>query len=388
VGDFLALGRVNPGDSNESFCMTVLALKCSLKRNGVANLHGKVSRAMWRNLWPGRPLEEVPIGHITNGVHVASWLAPAMQKQFEKVLGRNWAENMRNPEIWSNVNTLDDGELWETHLLLKQNLVAYVRQRLELQASLRNEKVKDVAKILNPHNLTIGFSRRFATYKRATLLLQDTDRLLKLVNDPARPVQFVFAGKAHPADEGGKALIQKIVELSRDPKFAGRLVFVEDYDINIARVLVQGVDVWLNNPQRPLEACGTSGMKVAMNGGLNLSILDGWWAEAYDGGNGFAIGSGLVHVDAEVQRARDSESLYQALEKLVIPKFFDRGPDGIPRGWMQMMKRTIYSLGWRFSAARMVSDYLRECYLAASGVTSCEMGGAQPIQVVSNRRRG
>jgi starch phosphorylase len=386
VDDFMALGRVNPSDPGENFTMTVLALKVSSKRNAVANLHGKVSRAMWHPLWPDRPLEEVPIGHITNGVHVASWLAPVMQRQYEKLLGRNWAENMRYLEIWQNIQMMDDGELWETHLLLKQNLVRFVRHRLAAQAALRGEILPQPDRFLDPGALTIGFSRRFATYKRATLLLDQPDRLLKLINDPVRPIQFIFAGKAHPRDDGGKSLIQHISQLARDPRFHGRLVFVEDYDIGVARTLVQGVDVWLNNPERPLEACGTSGMKVLLNGGLNFSVLDGWWAEAYDGSNGFAIGNGLIHRDGGVQRQRDAADLYETLEQVIIPRFFDRGADGLPRAWLFNMKRTIASLGWRFSAARMMSDYMRECYLPASGATSCDMGSQENL-VVANRRR-
>jgi starch phosphorylase len=293
---------------------------------------------------------------------------------------------MRNPDIWQNIHSLDPGELWETHLLLKQNLVAFVRRRLVRQAALRGETLQDPQNFLDPGRLTIGFSRRFATYKRATLLLDQPERLLKLLGDPAKPVQLIFAGKAHPRDDGGKGLIQHLVHLSTDPRFRGRLVFVEDYDIGVGRTLVQGVDVWLNNPERPLEACGTSGMKVLLNGGLNLSVLDGWWAEAYDGTNGFAIGNGVVHRNAEVQRQRDAADLYATLEQVVVPRFYDRGPDGLPKAWLQAMKRTISSLGWRFSAARMMGDYVRECYLPASGSTSCEMG-SQVSLVTVNRRR-
>jgi starch phosphorylase len=376
--DFHSLGRVSPNDPGEPFCMTVLCLKVSLKRNGVANLHGKVSRSMWHSLWPSQPLESVPIGHVTNGVHVQSWMAPVMQRQFEKLLGRDWAEAMSRPEEMARIRQFDEGELWETHQFLKHNLVQFVRERLVKQAALRGEKVPDADKYLDPRALTIGFSRRFATYKRATLLFEDVERLLKIVNHAQKPVQFIFAGKAHPRDEGGKRLIQSIVAFSQEARFNHRLVFLEDYDIGIARTLVQGVDVWLNNPERPLEACGTSGMKVAMNGNLNCSILDGWWAEGFDGGNGFAIGNGIIHSDGDVQRKRDSADLYDVLEKRLVPLYYDRGLDGLPRQWARMMKHTLLSLSWRFSAARMVSDYMRESYLPAAGATSCDMGSGQP----------
>jgi starch phosphorylase len=237
----------------------------------------------------------------------------------------------------------------------------------------RGEDSAKWATVLDPNKLTVGFSRRFATYKRATLLLEDLERVRRLVHDPARPVQFIYAGKAHPADEPGKSLIKTLFDLSRTPEFFGKLVFVEDYDIGIARFLVQGVDVWLNNPERPLEACGTSGMKVAMNGNLNLSILDGWWDEAYDGMNGFAIGNTMVHGDNRVQRRRDAQSLYDALEGEVLPLFYERGESGIPRQWVRRMKHALASLVWRYSASRMVKDYMERAYLPVAGATTCEL---------------
>jgi starch phosphorylase len=299
----LGLGRVEPGEASEPFCMTVLALNLSRRANAVSALHGRVSRAMWSRLWPARDEEEVPVGHITNGVHVLSWLAPPMHELYDRHLGPGWARRSGEPEVWGNIEEVDDGELWETHQVLKGRLLDFVRRRAARQCERRGEPpdaVEEARHSLSPGALTIGFGRRFATYKRASLILDDIDRLARLVNDPLRPVQLVFAGKAHPRDEPGKQVLREVARLTRDPRFAGRVVFVEDYDINVGRHLVQGVDVWLNTPRRPLEASGTSGQKVVLNGGLNLSVLDGWWAEAYDGSNGFAIGRGESHSAPEV----------------------------------------------------------------------------------------
>ncbi|HXB96616.1 MAG TPA: alpha-glucan family phosphorylase [bacterium] len=371
---FMGLGREHVDNDGESFTMTVLCLKGSNTHNAVSNLHGKVSRDMWQVLWPGRPVDEIPIGHVTNGVHLGSWLAPVMNRLFEKELGRDWENRVAvEPELIKRLGKLHDGELWETHVLLKHNLIQAVRDNLKKAAERRKEDPAKWAGVLDPAKLTIGFSRRFATYKRATLLLEDIERLKKFVNDPARPVQFIYAGKAHPADEPGKGLIKQLFDLSRTPEFFGKLVFVEDYDIGISRFLVQGVDVWLNNPERPLEACGTSGMKVSMNGNLNLSILDGWWDEAYDGMNGFAIGGTMVHADNRVQRGRDALSLYQSLDREVLPLYYDRGDDGIPLRWVARMKHTLESLVWRYSAARMVKDYMEKAYLPTAGAISAEL---------------
>ncbi|MBI4870279.1 MAG: alpha-glucan family phosphorylase, partial [Candidatus Riflebacteria bacterium] len=372
----LSLGRVNPNDPHEPFTMTVLALKLSRHANAVSALHGHVSRKMWNRLWPDRRETDVPIGHVTNGVHVASWLSPTMYRVYERYLGKDWDANIGSREAWAGLEKMPEDELWEAHTLMRHRMIDFVRRRLENQARLRGEDPASGGQLLDKNTLTIGFARRFATYKRATLLFSDLRRLTKLLGDAKRPVQIIMAGKAHPQDEGGKRLIQEIVAFSREPKFRGRLVFVEDYDIGVGRHLVQGVDVWLNNPQRPLEACGTSGQKVVLNGGLNLSVLDGWWAEAFDGTNGFAIGDGHVHVDPGVQARRDAASLYEVLEKEVVPLFYDRDAAGLPSGWMRRMKRGILTLAWRFSSARMLMDYVRKAYLPASGSISCQMGGA------------
>src|SRR5579859_7255656 len=370
------LGREANGSPHEEFCLTVLGLKFSRRANAVSALHGEVSRAMWTGLYPGKSEDAVPIGHITNGVHVPTWLAPQMFRLYVRHLGTGWHEHSSEARLWQGIESVDDGELWETHLNLKGQLLEFVRRRAVQQAERRGEShetLKALGAVLSQDALTIGFARRFATYKRANLILADIERLTSIVNDPARPVQFVFAGKAHPRDEPGKRVLQQIAELMRDPRFAGKFVFIEDYDINVGRHFVRGVDVWLNNPRRPLEAPGTSGQKVVLNGGLNLSVLDGWWAEAYDGLNGFAIGTGRTHSNMDVQDTRDGEELYRALREEVIPLYYQRDHDGLPRGWIKRMKRTIRTLGWRFNADRMVMDYALKCYIPAAGGTSSDM---------------
>ena len=372
----MSYGRENPGHHHEQFCMTVLGLKLSRRANAVSSLHGEVSRAMWRVLYPGRSEDAVPIGHITNGVHVPSWLAPQMCRLYDRHLGVGWQSESGSPKTWDDIEQVDDGELWETHLSLKSQLLDFVRQRAYEQAKRRGEPdeiLYRLTKVLSPDALTIGFARRFATYKRANLLLADMQRLATMVNDPKRPVQFLFAGKAHPHDEPGKAVLQQIAQLMRNPEFSDKFVFIEDYDINVGRHLVQGVDVWLNNPRRPLEASGTSGQKVVLNGGLNLSVLDGWWAEAYDGLNGFSIGKGRTHSNMDVHDSRDGEDLYRTMKEELIPLYYQRDRDGLPREWIKRMKRTIRTLGWRFNADRMVMDYTMKCYVPAAGGTSSEI---------------
>ncbi len=372
----MGLGRVEPQNPHEPFCMTVLGLKLSRRANAVSSLHGHVSRRMWAHLWPWRVEEEIPIGHITNGVHIPSWLAGQMRQLYDRHFPVDWVTRMGEPEVWQAMHTVDPGELWETHHALKNLLLAFVRRRVSRQCRRRGESdevVEAARNMLDPNILTIGFARRFATYKRADLMLTDLDRLDAMINNPDRPFQVIFAGKAHPADDPGKKLIQRIANLRHDPRFAERIAFIEDYDINVCRHMIQGVDVWLNNPRRPLEASGTSGQKAVLNGALNLSVLDGWWAEAYDGANGFAIGAGASHVDDRITDARDAESLYRVLEKEVIPRYYDRDVDGLPRAWIKTMMNSISSLAWRFSAHRMVADYVRHAYLPAAGGLSCDM---------------
>jgi starch phosphorylase len=376
IDDFMGLGRIHPADLSEPFCMTVLALKLSRRANGVSALHGQVSRRMWHPLYLNRPEEEVPIGHITNGVHVPSWVAPQMHQLLDRHLGVDWPKRQRYPDTWAGVQTIDDAEFWETQQVLKARLIDFVRRRLVAQAKRRGEAeaaVSRAAHALDLNALTIGFARRFATYKRAGLVLKDVDRLAELVEAPDRPIQFIFAGKAHPEDHYGKELIQNIARLTRHERFAQKIVFVEDYDMNVARQLVQGVDVWLNNPRRPQEASGTSGEKALLNGALNCSILDGWWAEAYDGTNGFAIGEGRTHSVTAVQDERDHKALLDTLVNRVVPLYYDRDASGLPREWIARQKNALRSLAWRFNADRMVMDYVQTGYLPAARGVSCLM---------------
>lgn len=373
--EFHGLGRLNLDDVNETFCMTVLALKMSEHRNGVSHLHGIVSRDMWKRMWPHVETHQVPIGHITNGVHVSTFLAPQMRTLYDRNLAPGWEQHMETPEAWAGLAKMDLGELWEVHQILKARLIDFVKSRVQSQTAPRGDKPGQIVPGagLDPEILTIGFSRRFATYKRANLLFSDPERIKRLLTDPERPLQLVFAGKAHPKDEPGKRLIQNIIELTTDPELKGRLVFLADYDMNIARYLVQGVDVWLNNPRRPQEACGTSGQKVVLNGVLNFSVLDGWWAEGYDGLNGFAIGHGEEFNDTDRHDAYDVESMYSVLEQQIIPTYYNKDATGLRRDWAERMRWAIISLGWRYNANRMVLDYMRNAYLPAVGATMSQL---------------
>lgn len=372
----MGLGRVDPQNGGELFCMTVLALRLCRIANGVSSLHGVVSREMWASLWPWRSVEEVPIGHITNGVHVGTWLASQMRVLYDRVLPENWHQRSGEADVWKGFERVEPGELWEVHSALKLRLINYARREAVDQALRRGEEpgvIRDLQNLFDPQALTIGFARRFAPYKRADLILRDLDFLARLITDTDRPVQFIFAGKAHPADDRGKQMLQQIFRLARQKPFRGRVLILENYSIDMGRYLVQGVDVWLNNPRRPLEASGTSGQKVVLNGGLNCSILDGWWAEAYDGQNGFAIGNGRIHSNQELQDTRDGEDLYKVLTQQVIPLFYSRDRDDLPQEWISRMKRAIRTLGWRFNADRMVMDYAGKTYVPAAGGLSCSI---------------
>jgi starch phosphorylase len=355
-------------DPVASFSMTILALRMSRHANGVSKLHGEVSQALWKDVWAGVPTHEVPITSITNGIHTKTWMAPEFSSLYTKYLG-DWEEHLTEPDFWRGVIEIPDAELWETHQKLKLRLVNFVRDRVRLRRERVGESpesIRAVNSILDPDILTIGFARRFATYKRGALLFTDPDRLLRMLNDLARPVQFIFAGKSHPRDEGGKALIQEVYKLTREPGFLNRIVFVEDYDTYIARRLVQGVDLWLNNPLRPLEASGTSGMKLPPNGGLNLSVLDGWWCESYNGKNGWAIGAEIESGTTEFQNEVDASSLYQLLENQVIPLYYAK-PDGkLPLAWLQLMRESIRSVTPIFNTHRMVQEYTERLYLPAA----------------------
>lgn len=370
--EVLGLGRVNPKDQGSPFLPTVLALKHAARSNGVSALHGRVSRAMWTSLWPNRPEDDVPIGHITNGVHTHTWLASELNQLFQTHLGPNWAEGIVRPDLWTKLEFVDSAEIWEIKQVLKGRMLRLVRERVRAFHT-RNGLPPIPCPFLDPDALTIGFARRFVPYKRPDLLARNLERLDRLVNHPERPVNLIFAGRAHPADTPGKGLIQRVGQLTEDPRFRRRIAFVENYNIHIGRNLYQGVDAWLNNPRRPLEACGTSGMKVVMNGGLHISILDGWWAEAYDGENGFAIGNGEIHANQDIQDQRDFDALMTLLEEVVVPMYYDRDAQGVPRRWLQRVKRSIRTLAWRFNADRMVMDYVRNCYLPAATASSCQM---------------
>jgi len=370
--DVMGFGRVNPSDDGAPFMPTVLALKHSRKANGVSALHGNVSRAMWNCLWPDRKEEDVPIGHVTNGVHTHTWLASELNQLFQTHLGINWLDGIVRPDMWTKIESMDSAELWEIKQVLKARLIRLVRERGG-KLRERNGLALIEPPPLDPDALTIGFARRFVPYKRPDLLFRNLDRIAALVNDPHRPVNLVFAGRAHPADGPGKAIIQRVGQFTDDPRFRNRVAFVENYNIHVGRNLYQGVDAWLNNPRRPLEACGTSGMKVVANGGLHISVLDGWWAEAYDGENGFAIGNGEIHANQDIQDERDFEALLSMLENEIVPMYYDRDAQGVPRHWMQRVKRSIRTLAWRFNADRMVMDYVRNCYLPAATASSCQM---------------
>jgi starch phosphorylase len=366
--EFLALGREDRNDAQEHFCMTVLALKLSARSNGVARLHGEVSRSMWKRVYAGAPTHEVPIGSITNGIHHRSFVAGPIRRLYDQYLGPKWVTDPQDAALWDRVEQIPAEELWRAHERCRERTVTFARARLGTQLARRGMSRKDVAEaaeVLDPAALTIGFARRFATYKRATLILRDPARLAKILNDPARPVQLLFSGKAHQKDEPGKELIRKVVHLAAQPEFRHRIVFLEDYDINVARHLVQGVDIWLNTPLRPLEASGTSGMKSVVNGGIHVSILDGWWAEAYDRSVGWAIGEAEEYADKEQAERVEAEMLYRQLENDIVPLFYDR-THGLPREWIAMMKRSIRKLAPFFNTHRMVRDYFDSAYSPAS----------------------
>lgn len=362
--EFLKLGRVN-GNSNESFGLTPLALRMCRSTNGVSRKHGEVSRELWRKMWPDRPASEVPITSVTNGVHPATWVAPLLRRLYEQRVGEDWVERARDASVWAyGVEKISDEELWQAHTLLKQRLVALIRDQsfdARLARGESEDYIEAARTMFDPEILTIGFARRVAGYKRWDLLLSNPERLTMLINDQTRPVQFVFAGKAHPQDQGAKRVLQRLIEWQRDSSVRHRVAFIEDYDQEIARQLVQSVDVWMNVPRRPMEASGTSGEKVSINGGLNFSVLDGWWLEAYDGDNGFAIGDLSELSDEEADR-READSMYRILTEEVVDRYYDRDDQAVPRRWVAMMKRAIQTLVPLFSSERMVAEYAERIY--------------------------
>jgi starch phosphorylase len=369
VDQFLAYGRQAPTEPAEPFNMAYLAARHSSYTNGVARLHGVVTRKMAQPMWPGYPLDEVPIGSVTNGVHTRSWISMEMSALLNRYLGPQWGEKPADTALWQRIDRIPDQELWRVHEIRRERLINYARTRLVSQVRQRGGSDADItvaAGVLSPDALTIGFARRFATYKRATLLLRDVERLKRILVNSGRPVQILLAGKAHPHDNEGKELIRQIIRFARDPQVRRSVVFLEDYDISVARYLVQGADVWLNTPRRPNEASGTSGMKLLANGGLNLSILDGWWDEAYDREVGWAIGNGEEYSNPEYQDQVESEALYHILENDIVPLYYDRDAAGIPRGWLAKMKASMKRLSPVFSTNRMVAEYAERFYLPAA----------------------
>ncbi len=362
--EFLGFGRVNPGDPDEPFCMTVLAIKMSHRTNAVSSLHAAVSRRMWQSLWPARRVSDAPVGHITNGAHLNTWVAEELSQLYADSLGPNWKHHVGDADLWRRIESLDDFDLARVKLALKQRLLDFVATREDE----RNQRLglDDSPSEFRFDVLTIGFARRVASYKRALLLFDDMDRARQILTDPKRPVQIIFAGKAHPADEPGKAISRRLVEISRDPVFRNHVTFIEDYDKPVTSRLIQGCDLWLNTPRRPLEACGTSGMKAVFNATLNCSTLDGWWGEAYDTLNGFAFGEGRIHESEEAQDRHDALALLNVLEREVIPLYYDREDEDIPVRWSRRVKHALKTLAWRYNSDRMVKDYTMRVYLPAA----------------------
>ncbi len=362
--EFIDLG-LKIGD-HQNFNMTALALTIAGRKNGVSELHGAVSRNIFNNIWPGVPEDDVPITHVTNGIHTLTWLSPSFKQLYDKYLDGGWKEKLYSKEIWNKVDSIPNEDIWETHYALKVKMIGFIREKLREQRIANGESIesiKEVDGLLDPGALTLGFARRFATYKRANLIFRNAARIQGILNNPEMPVQIIFAGKAHPADGPAHEVIKNINDIARQEGFRGKVILVENYNMTVARNLVQGVDVWLNNPRRPLEASGTSGQKVCINGIINFSVLDGWWCEGYNGKNGWSIGDDTAYENEYYQDNADSESIYDTLEKHIIPLFYDRNEKGIPMGWVQLMKESIRSLTYQYSTHRMVQEYTERMYL-------------------------
>jgi starch phosphorylase len=375
-------------NEEEPFSMTVLALRLSAHANGVSRLHAKISRNMWQKIWPKNPVEDIPIYAITNGIHIPSWISKDMAELFDRYLGPNWIEDPDSHKVWKQVEHIPDSELWRTHERRRERLVAFARQRLQAQfkcCGASAQELHSATQVLNPEILTIGLARRFAEYKRATLLLRDEDRLIKLLTNVEQPVQIIVAGKAHPHDSPGKELIRKMIHFANRPEVRHRFVFIQDYNIRVARMMLRGCDVWLNNPRRPLEACGTSGMKAIPNGVLNLSTLDGWWDEGYDQNYGWAIGRGETYEDHHLQDEVESRDIYNLLEREIIPLFYERGLDNLPPGWLEKMKAAMRDLCPVFHSHRMVQEYNEQFYISVSRryseLSGNDMQGAKDLAV-------
>lgn len=370
---FLALGRdLKVENMDKDFSMTILALKACGKANGVSRLHATVSREMWQNVWPELPRKEIPITHITNGIHTNTWISYEFAGLFQRYIGDDWIDEPSDQTLWERIADIPDAELWRSHERRKERLVSFARNRLKMQLERRGLSKHMIAfadEVLDPEALTIGFARRFATYKRGNLIFRNLDRIKKILTNKEKPVQIIIAGKAHPKDDKGKEIIKSIVALTSDPDLKYKVVFLEDYDMNVAHYLVQGVDIWLNNPLRPQEASGTSGMKAAVNGAINFSVLDGWWCEGYNGENGWVVGSTDSYNDLEYQNEMESRSIYEMLEKEIVPLFYDRGQDDLPRGWITKMKACMQTIGPMFNTNRMIEDYTRKFYVPSMELT-------------------
>ena len=371
--DFLRLGMKNTQGLEQGFNMGMLALRIAGKKNGVSKLHGAVSRRLFSDVWPNIAPDESPIEYVTNGIHTCSWLAPSMKKLFNQYLKPYWQDNIQDDETWNDIKNIPNKELWDTHTDRKKKLCALVKNNITTRlkySGYNYEEINEIVSKLNPNALTIGFARRFATYKRATLIFRDLERLTQLLNNPERPVQLIFAGKAHPADKEGQDLIKFIHEVSMKPQFKGKIFLLENYNIAMSRYLISGVDVWLNNPRRPMEASGTSGQKASVNGVINFSVLDGWWAEGYNQKNGWTIGDNTEYQSYEEQDIADSESLYNTLENKIIPLYYEnKKEDGVSDKWMEMFKNSIISTGGRYSTSRMVIDYTRDYYMELANLS-------------------
>lgn len=384
--EFLKLGMKPCEDLETGFNMGILALKIAGKKNGVSKLHGEVSRELFGEVWPNISAEESPITHITNGIHTCSWLAPNLKELYNKYLTPYWQDSIYDDATWENIKNIPNKELWDAHIERKTKLLKLVKQNVTNRLKMSGvgyDEIKDIVSKLDPNVLTIGFARRFATYKRATLIFRDLERITQILNDQDKPVQIIFAGKAHPADKEGQDLIKYIHEISMKPQFKGKIFILENYNIQIARYLVSGVDIWLNNPRRPMEASGTSGQKASVNGVINFSISDGWWAEGYNSKNGWLIGTNEQYPSYETQDSADSESIYNTLENKIVPMYYNKNKDGISEKWMEYMKNSIISTGGKYSTSRMVVDYTNKLYMPLANLTKEYFSNLEEVTVYS-----
>ncbi len=371
--EFLKLGMKPTKELEEGFNMGILALKIAGKKNGVSKLHGAVSRELFGEVWPNIAANESPIGYVTNGIHTCTWLVPRLKALYNKYLMPYWQDNIHNDDIWAKIRNIPNDKLWEVHQQRKIKLLKAIKTRTTARlkrSGYSYEEINEITSKLNPNALTIGFARRFATYKRATLIFKDLERITQILNNEERPVQLVFAGKAHPADKEGQDLIKYIHEISMMPQFKGKIFLLEDYNMGMSRYLISGVDVWLNNPRRPMEASGTSGQKASVNGVINFSVLDGWWAEGYTGNNGWTIGSNAEYESYEAQDLADSDSMYYTLEEKIIPTYYDKDRSGISKKWMEIMKNSIITTGGKYSTSRMLVDYTNQLYMPLCNLTN------------------